>query len=513
MADTAPEYEVSRTATLQHIRIMPQDEALPARVAERFGVDPDEALELIAEAGRAEHPSAVHNTDIGNASQLVQAHGGSIRYLYEQSRWLAWNGCCWAPDVTGAVERFAKDTVRRMYLEAGTLKADDDRLAAGKWAVASESAGRLEAMIRLARSDERVVVRASDLDSDPWALNVTNGTVDLKTGTLRPHNPDEMHSKTAAAALGPDANGDRWEAFLLEVLPDPEVRRFVQKAVGYSLTGEIGERILPFTYGSGANGKSVFLGVLRKVLGDYATEAAPELLVARRDRGGTTDIAALRGFRFVTTTEVEGGRRMATDVMKRITGETDLTARRLYQEYESFPNVTKLWMAANDRPQVDGLDDAIWHRVRLVPFTVTISAERRDPFLAQKLLEERDAILAWAVAGCLAWQEEGLNAPAAVSAATEEYRDDSNPLGDWVESECELDPEAFTPAKQLRESHERWSTFQRVRKVPRGSKWAEALGRLGCLEERRTVGGRQVRGWAGVRVLSRERSGLGGLGV
>jgi len=168
---------------------------------------------------------------------------------------------------------------------------------------------------------------------------------------MRPHDPGEMHTKAVGCSYEPDATAPRWERFLAETLPDPDVRRFVQKLVGYSLTGEVGENVLPFAYGSGGNGKSVFLGAIRAVLGDYATEAAPDLLVARRERGISVDVADLRGYRFVTTTEVEGGRKMATDVMKRITGERRLKARKMRQNFEEFENVTKLWMAANDRPR------------------------------------------------------------------------------------------------------------------------------------------------------------------
>jgi len=160
-------------------------------------------------------------------------------------------------------------------------------------------------------------------------------------------------------------------------------------------------------------------------------------------------------------------------------------------------------MAANDRPQVDGLDEAIWRRLRLIPFSVTIPAERRDPYLIAKLLEERDAIMAWAVAGCLAWQAEGLAAPAAVLAATDEYRADSNPLLEWFESECERDDEASAPASELRDAYEKWCAMTRTRKLPRGSKWTAALASLGLLDERPYIDGRQVRSWTGVRLRPR----------
>lgn len=456
---------------------------------------------------------AEHFTDAGNAQRLIRLHGDRIRYVYEHSRWLAWNGKQWAPDATGAVERYAKDTVRKMYAEASAIEHEDERKKAVNHALQSEGVARLDAMVRTARSDEAIVIRASDLDADPWMLNVQNGTLDLRTGELLPHDSAAMHSKITSASYDPAAQGGRWEAFLLEVLPDPDVRRFVQKLVGYSLSGEIGENVLPFPYGSGANGKSVFLSVVREVLGDYGTEAAPDLLVEKRFSGVPTDVADLRGYRFVTTTEIEGGRRMASDVMKRITGESKLKARRMRQDFESFDNVTTLWMAANDRPQVDGLDEAIWRRIRLIPFTVTIAADNRDPFLTQTLLEEQEAILAWAVEGCLAWQREGLKPPEAVMAATDSYREESNPLADWFEAECELDPDAIIPAAQLRETYERWTVAFRVKKIPRGTKWTQGLERLGCSQPENPVkiDGKTTRVWQGVRL--RKRPADGGLSL
>jgi putative DNA primase/helicase len=515
VADRAGIVEKARVQLRSTYRDNPA--GLTQQLAERHELDPDVAAEYVAEAltaledgvRRSEPP---HNTDAGNAARLVEAFGDRIRSLYEHRMWLAWDGKRWAPDATGAVERYAKRAVRQLYHKAASIDDDAARAKAVKFALAAENAARLDAMIRLARSDERIVVRADDLDADSWALNVENGTLDLRTGELRPHRSAEMHSKITSAAYEPERRSERWEAFLAEVLPDPDVRRFVQKLAGYSLTGEVGENVLAFPYGSGANGKSVFMGVLREVLGDYATEAAPDLLVARRERGIPVDVADLRGFRFVTTTEVEGGRRMATDVMKRITGESRLKARKMRQNYESFPNVTKLWMAANDRPQVDGLDEAIWRRVRLIPFEVTIPFERRDPYLIATLLEERDGILAWAVEGCLAWQRDGLQPPEAVMAATEEYREDSNPLRDWIESDCELEADAITPASVLRDSYEGWCRITRTRPLPRGNKWTAALERLGCSQPgsdgRAVIGGKQVRAWRGVRLRSKSSGGV-----
>ncbi len=458
-----------------------------------------EALRIIDGGSEARNP---HNTDDGNALRLVAQHGDRIRYVFEHRRWLAWDGKRWAPDATGAVERYAKATVRRMYAEASKLEDDDARKRMVKWAIQSESAGRIDAMLKLARTDERIVAREDSLDSDPWTLNVANGTLDLLTGELGPHDPAAMHSKITTASYDAQAPSGRWDAFLAEVLPDTAVRGYVQKLAGYSLTGEIGENVLPFAYGPGANGKSVFLGVLGDVLGDYASEAPPDLLAHRRERGIPADVANLRGFRFVTTTEVEDGRRMASDLMKRITGERRLKARRLYQDFEGFENVTKLWMAGNDRPQVDGLDEAVWRRIRLIPFEVVIPAARRNPNLHGDLLAERDGILRWMVDGLMAYHRDGLTPPAAVQVATDDYRADSNPLLEWADSECELDSSAWTSTADLRESYERHCRG-RVRPIPaRSRKWAEGLRSLGCSDERAADRG-QARGWAGIALRKR----------
>jgi putative DNA primase/helicase len=504
--------------------ILPNSEAAEATVADVLtGCDPldrtgnatrlmdagwsqDEANHEALQFKRKHVPlSDEHNTDLGNARVLVRFYGDRIRYVFERRSWLAWDGRRWATDATGAVHRYAKDTVGELYARAARLKDGGDREKAGKWASQSENVARIDAMVKLASTNEDVAITPADLDTDTWALNAGNGIVDLRTGELRPHDPAAMHSKLARAEYRPDAPRDRWNAFLEEVLPDADVREFVQRLVGYSLTGEVGENVLPFAYGSGANGKSVFFGVLRDVLGDYAREGAPDLLVHKRFAGNIpADVAELRGYRFVTAQEVEGGRRMATDVMKRITGEPVLMARRLHQNYEEFRNVTTLWLAGNDRPAVDGLDEAVWRRIRLIPFTVTIPASRRDPHLIAKLTAERDGILAWAVDGALAWQRDGLQPPQAVILATDEYRNDSNPVLEWVESDCELDSEAFTPAADLRKSYEAWCRLTRQRPLPtRSAKWTEALERLGC-EQHRTM---HARGWNGIRL----RKGSDGL--
>jgi putative DNA primase/helicase len=198
-------------------------------------------------------------------------HGDRVRYVYEHSQWLAWDGRRWAPDALGMVERLARRVPVEMLRHAADVADDDARRKLVAWAMQSESAARIDAMLRLARSHEKIVLRAADLDADPWVLNVANGTVDLTTGELRAHLPADLQSKITTGAYDPGVPAPRWMAFLEEVLPDADVRRYFHKLAGYSVAGDVGENVLPFAYGSGANGKSVAFHVIGEVLGDYAT--------------------------------------------------------------------------------------------------------------------------------------------------------------------------------------------------------------------------------------------------
>lgn len=437
-----------------------------------------------------------HHSDAGNAERLEVLYGHVVRYAHDARRWHVYDGRAWAPDRHGMAARLARETIEAVH-EAAKGAADEERAKLRKWALQSENATRIKAALEVAQSRPALAVVTADFDTDPWALNVRNGIVDLRTGELRPHDHAEMHSKVANAALTGSAACPQWEAFLERVLPDAEVRRFFQKAMGYSLTGDIGENIFLFPYGSGANGKTTALAVLRAVLGDYATEAPPGLLVARRgDDEHPTAIAGLRGYRFVTTQEIEEGQRMASGLLKRITGEPELTARKLYRDFETFPNVSKLWMAANDKPEVNGLDEAVWRRIRLLPFTVTIPEGERDPGLTSKLLAEADGILGWMVEGLRAYHAEGLAPPPAVRVATDEYREESNPLREWVEDACELEPDAVTPARELRDAYEAWAIRHRRKRVGANGNWSKALSGLGCTDERTRTGRR----WLGIRL-------------
>jgi putative DNA primase/helicase len=312
-------------------------------------------------------------------------------------------------------------------------------------------------MLALAQSEEPLCAAASEFDRDPFVLNLLNGTLDLRTGQLRPHRQTDMLTRLASVVFDPDATCPGWDRFLARVLPDLDVRRFVQRFIGYCLTGDVSEQVLAFLHGLGANGKSVLLDVLLALLGDYACRAAPDLVLAKQGEAHPTEIADLEGRRLAVCSEIEQGRAWAESLIKRITGDTTITARRMGQDFYTFQATHKLVIAANSRPTVRGTDEGIWRRMRLVPFNLTIPPAERDRGLVARLVEqESSGILTWAVAGCLAWQREGLGAAAAVDAATAEYREEQDVLGLWIDEECVVSPGIFGATTALYNSFKAW---------------------------------------------------------
>jgi P4 family phage/plasmid primase-like protien len=337
-------------------------------------------------------------TDLGNAERLVDQHGRDLRYAAGLG-WLTWSGRRWRHDTDGEVVRRCKLTVRSIYSEAAQAPSDDLAGQLGKWAKASESSTRIASAIELAKTERPVVVAADRLDADAWKLNVRNGTVDLRTGILHEHRREDLISKLAGAAYRPDATAPRFTAFLERVLPDPDVRAYVQRLAGCAAVGEVSEHVLPFLHGAGANGKTTLLDALRSLFGEYAIQLPSELLVAKRElsAGDQSAIAQLAGVRLATTIEVADGRRMAEVLVKELTGERRLRAKLMRRDHFEFDATHTILLAANHRPAVRGTDHAIWRRIHLIPFEVTIPADEQDTQLAGKLEAERDGILAWVV--------------------------------------------------------------------------------------------------------------------
>jgi putative DNA primase/helicase len=398
-------------------------------------------------------------TDTGNSERFVAAANGNLRYCHPWKKWLVWsNGRCWQVDHTGAAMRLSKRVVREIYKEAARAKDERLRQAIAEWAQKSEKAERRKAMVDLARAEEDIPILPKDLDKHTWLLNCRNGTLDLRSLQLHPHRREDCITKLLPVDYYADAACPRWLKFLERILPDPEVRDFLQRLVGYSLTGEQSEQVLVFCIGGGSNGKSTLLVTLIRLLGqDYAIQASSELLLRRRDRGHPTELADLFGVRLAVCMEVGEGRELDEVLVKQLTGGDRIRARRMREDFWEFDATHHAWLAANHKPVIHGTDHAIWRRIILIPFDVVIQGAEKDKDLPQKLSEEFPGILAWAVRGCQMWQEEGLNPPPQVLAAVQSYREEMDSLGEFLEERCVLRPGAQVRAGHLYRTYSTWS--------------------------------------------------------
>ncbi len=449
----------------------------------------------------------IHCTDMGNAQRLAARYGAELRYCYGLARWYVWDGRRWAPDDNGVVQRYAKDTATAIKLEVQGEENVERRQELAAWARRSENETRLRAMVNVACSEPGIPVLASELDTDPWMLNCLNGTLDLRTGELRAHSQDDLITKLAPVRYDPEARSDVWECFLDEATSgDQELQGFLARAIGYSLTGFTTEEKLFFIHGPGGAGKSTFVEAIKSTLGDYAMTADFETFLARSFTGGMrNDIARLAGARFVASIEVEEGKRLAEGLVKTITGGDTVTARFLYREAFSFkPNFT-LWLCANHAPEVKDNDSAMWRRILRVPFEHMIPAERRDPAVKQTLCDPEQAgsaILAWAIRGCLEWQRVGLAVPESVTAATEAYRREMDPLSDFIAACCLLAPTAHVPSAELRQAYEDW-TRENGATAMGAREWVERVKALGCKPSvRLRIMGKLIRCWVGIGLRS-----------
>jgi putative DNA primase/helicase len=347
----------------------------------------------------------------------------------------------------GDAERAAKLTARRLLTDAAEIEGDEERKAAVRWALGSQSESRIRACLTLAATELEIALAADQLDRDPWLLCCANGTVDLRSGELREHDPSNLITLATDVAYTTEADCPRWQRFLSEVFGgDIELIDFMQRFIGYALTGDTREHVLVVLQGSGCNGKSTLLGVLKRLLGDYAVTAPFDTFMRTRgDRGPRNDLARLHRARLVTAAESGEGRRLDEATVKEITGGDTIACRFLYAEHFEYVPQFKLALVTNHRPRVDGDDDAIWRRLRLVPFERSFEGHE-DRQLPEKLDAELPGILAWALEGCLAWQKHGLGQAGAVTRATTEYRQDEDVLGSFLAERCVMTGETATSA-------------------------------------------------------------------
>jgi putative DNA primase/helicase len=415
-----------------------------------------------------ENSASYLRTDLGNAGRLVSAYGRDLRFCHPWQKWLVWDGKRWAIDQTGEVERLAKRTAREILHEAADEPDKDRMKALTRFAMASQSAPRLAAMVALARSETGIPVMPDKLDSDVWLFNCANGTIDLRTGELRPHQRSDMITKAAPVEYDPDATCPAWLDFQDKVCAGSDsLTAFKQRLYGACLTGDVSDQVLIIFHGVGSNGKSTETGTVLAMQGDdYSMQAKADLLMVKRNEHPTQQ-ADLFGKRLVCCSESEEGHRLAESQVKDFTGGDPIRTRRMREDYWQFNPTHKLILATNHKPQIRGTDHAIWRRILLVPFKTrfwnpdqgeTGPAElQRDNTFPKRLESERAGILAWCVQGCLEWQQDGLGYPEEIRAATEAYRTEEDIIGTFLADCCIVERTATIRSKDLFAGYQKWA--------------------------------------------------------
>jgi putative DNA primase/helicase len=396
-------------------------------------------------------------TDTTNAYRLLTEHGKDIRYNALWKKWLVWNGSHWSLDDGYLIHDRGLKMIRGIYGEL--LKTADyrDRLDIEKHAMQSESARRRKALIEVASWIPELNVKTDDLDKDPWLLNVKNGTVDLRTGELRGHRPEDLITRCADVGYDKNADCPVWRKFLMEIMSyNSELIHFLQNAAGWAVTGDMSEQTMFILFGSGANGKSTFINSIMNLLGEYAVATPTETFMLKKGEHITNDLARLRGTRFVTTTEAEQGKRLSEPLIKQITGNDRITARFLYGEFFNFVPRFKIFMATNHKPVIKGTDHGIWRRIKLIPFTTRIEEEKQDKRLEEKLMGERPGILNWLLEGAVRWQREGLKTPGIIIHATDEYRVEMDIIENFLRERCVQKPGPTIRARELFKCYQEW---------------------------------------------------------
>lgn len=413
----------------------------------------------ILEATRAEfglrcQPGEQHRGQARIAYRLATRYGNHLMHVHGIG-WHYWDGRRWAEDQQGLAKRAVLDVLRMSLAESlndKELNADVRKC---------ESASGINGVLDIAAALEPFAALVGDLDADPYLLNCANGTLDLRTGELREHDPGDRITKITAGAYRPDADCDEWREFLGRVLPDPDVRGYLQRLAGLSLLGKVVEHIFTIATGTGANGKGTTYNALLHALGDYGHVAESDLFMAAKSNpnGASPAQMGLRGRRLIVVSETERDHKLAVALMKNLTGGDPITARPLYGKPVTFqPSHTPL-MVTNHLPKVSGDDPAAWRRIRVIPFEVVIPPAERDGHLGERLELEADGILSWAVAGYRSYLDGGMAAPDAVTTATNDYQRDSDAVARFIDEQCLTGGGYYATTGTLHEAWTRWAIY------------------------------------------------------
>ncbi len=441
-------------------------------------------------------------TDTDNATRLINRHENDLRYTHGQG-YLVWADSCFAKDTEGHTSWLARQTIKSLYAELTSIEDLEVRKKRFAALVRCEAHNRIRGMLELAKCDPRIRVATEDLDRDPWLFNCLNGTLELRTGKLREHRRSDLITKLAPVQYDPKAKCKRWLKFLERIMErNTGLIEFLHRWCGHCLSGDITEQVIVILHGQGANGKNVFLDTIRGVMGDYASKASPDLLTIRRSEEHPTEIAGLAGKRLVVASETEEGKRLRVEFVKQSTGDESLCGRFMRQDYFEFARTHKTMLATNAKPTIRDDSLAIWRRIKLVPFSVSIPEAEQDRQLTQTLRAEWPGILAWMVRGCLAWQSKGLPAVEEIRAATEEYRSEQDVLGPFIDECCTTGPECRASRKAIWSKYSTWAAVNGGKNPLTRLELYERLRRRGYSDGVWREANRTIRGFEGIGVLT-----------
>lgn len=457
--------------------------------------------DAVSDAALVKH--AETGTEGALAQLLARRFSKVLRYVDGQKSWACYDGARWALGSDLQARAWLQEIVRDIFRAGASAAGTGDRTALCKFALHCDKKSFQAGALALA--EPQLAVKLSQFDVNPWLLNVSNGTIDLRTGQLGPHRPEDWISRLCPVEYHHDAAAPRFKEIVAWAMKGrASLVSYLKRAAGYSATGSPREQVFLFAYGAGGNGKSTILGAIVDTLGgDYGVRAMPDLLTAAQGERHSTELAHLRGARMVLCSETEDGRHLAVQRMKMLTGEGSITARGMRQNPTTFEVNATLWLQSNHRPQITEQTRAVWRRVRVIPFDATI--EHEDKKLSQQLKGEQPGILRWIVEGAGEWFRDGLGTPPEVQSAVEDYRRASDTLASFVSDCCETGADIFEQATPLYEAYRSYCAAEDASRPLDPKKFKAAMVERGYRHEPRReyvvyLGLRLARGPAGAAV-------------
>ncbi len=454
----------------------------------------------IAKQAAAEPEAPEKTTELGNARRLARLHGRDLRYVDPWGKFLIWDGARWALDQEKAIDRLAENVARDIDRQSAETADSNERKELRKWASASERKATKEGMFDWIKN--RIAALPDHFDADKFLITARNKTLELDQGKAREPAREDLITKRADVEYKTGADCPEFKKFLDMIMNgEAELIDFLQKAVGYSMTGAIDERCIFILYGPGRNGKTTFIQTISGLLNDYAQRIPTETLLARRTEGIPNDIAALKGIRFAYAEEAKQGRSFSEGKLKDLTGGTTLPARFMRAEWFNFRPEFKLWLCTNHKPVIKGTDDAVWDRIRLIPFRVKIPDAKMKPLreVEEMFNAERPGIFNWALEGAARWLKEGLKQPAAVRAAGAEYRNEMDIIAGFIEDRVEFDKLKEATVKELYEAYCAWCESNGEKPIGKRD-FGERIRERGIDQYQRPAG-KKERAWLGIGLL------------